>query len=157
MFFGDTPCYDEEDFRKIHRIPRDLYMDIYTALYEDLTNRTDATGVESMSAHIKLMGTLRWLGDAGSSTLAQTEQGFAPSTICAARLEVCRLIVEKFGSEYLRRPNDDELKKIESEYAERGFPGCIGAIDCMHVYWRKCPTALKGAYQGRYILYILII
>lgn len=151
LFLGADPVYDDTKFRQIHRIPRPLYDEIFLRLEPMLARRCDATGLLPVSAHVRLMGTLRWLGDAGSSVHAQSEQCASPATITIARREVCRLIVETFGPEYLRRPTTDELKEIEAGYRARGFPGCFGVLDCMHVYWRKCPAILKGAYQGKYV------
>lgn len=31
---------------------------------------------------------------------------------------------------YLSRPNQEELQSIADSYAQTGFPGCVGAIDC---------------------------
>ncbi|XP_021716924.1 uncharacterized protein LOC110684798 [Chenopodium quinoa] len=40
---------------------------------------------------------------------------------------------------------------------ERGFPGIIGSVDCMHWEWKNCMTAWKGQYQGRKGVAILIL
>lgn len=32
--------------------------------------------------------------------------------------------------------------------AARGFPGCVGSIDCQHWEWEKCPIAWAGQYKG---------
>jgi Plant transposon protein len=34
---------------------------------------------------------------------------------------------------------ETDLKRIMSLYAARGFPGCIGCIDCQHYLWEACP------------------
>jgi hypothetical protein len=49
----------------------------------------------------------------------------------------------------VKLPTNEEAKVISQRFALRGFPGCVGSIDCMKVYWKNCPTAWAGQYQGR--------
>jgi hypothetical protein len=58
-------------------------------------------------------------------------------------------INEMYGYEYLRRPNANELKQILLDNANRGFPGCIGSLDCTHWAWKNCPVSLAGTYKGK--------
>uniref|UniRef100_A0A0D3CUL8 DDE Tnp4 domain-containing protein n=1 Tax=Brassica oleracea var. oleracea TaxID=109376 RepID=A0A0D3CUL8_BRAOL len=55
-------------------------------------------------------------------------------------------IIDLFGEEYLRRPTPEDLQRLLDTGEERGFPGMIGSIDCMHWEWKNCPTAWKGQY-----------
>ncbi|CAN1273423.1 hypothetical protein LINPERPRIM_LOCUS15028 [Linum perenne] len=41
-----------------------------------------------------------------------------------------------------------DLQKLLRKASQRGFPGMIGSIDCMHWEWRNCPTAWAGQFTG---------
>ena len=57
------------------------------------------------------------------------------------------IIRKLYGAELLNRaPHVTELIAIEDKYAQKGFPACLGAIDCMHLRWKKFPRAFKGQY-----------
>ena len=45
-------------------------------------------------------------------------------------------------------PTDTELNDIDDKYTDIGFPGCIGAVDCMHYTWKNFPATDKGQYQN---------
>ncbi|XP_023761205.1 uncharacterized protein LOC111909660 [Lactuca sativa] len=57
-------------------------------------------------------------------------------------------VIACFGEKYLRRPNEVDLARLLHVWEERGFPGMIGIIDCMHWTWKNCPTAWAGQYAG---------
>jgi hypothetical protein len=44
----------------------------------------------------------------------------------------CSGIIEYFGDEFLRRPVVAETQHWLAKAEERGFPGMLGSIDCMH-------------------------
>ena len=49
----------------------------------------------------------------------------------------------------LRPQNEDEFVQILNEQEKSGFRGCAGCLDCTHVTWKNCPTALAGQFQGK--------
>jgi hypothetical protein len=44
----------------------------------------------------------------------------------------CLDIIECFGDEFLRRPTVVDTQRLLAKAEERGFPGMLGSIDCMH-------------------------
>lgn len=71
------------------------------------------------------------------------------STTMRALKELCSSTVACFASEWLRGPNESELRDIESQSRRVGFAGCIGALDCAGWDWSACPRALQGAMNGK--------
>jgi len=39
-------------------------------------------------------------------------------------------------------PTKTILKKILAVSEERGFPGMMGSLDCMHWGWKNCPVVV---------------
>ncbi len=58
-------------------------------------------------------------------------------------------IDEVFGEEYLRTPNENDIARLLAQGEERGFPGMLGSLDCMHWQWKNCPTAWHDQYKGK--------
>lgn len=71
------------------------------------------------------------------------------TTILKCLTRFCRAMVQVYRDDILRYPTDEECQTIADNYSERGFPGCIGCIDCAGWQWKNCPMALAGAYTGR--------
>lgn len=42
----------------------------------------------------------------------------------------CRADMLEFGDEYLRYPDSVHIFNIERQFADVGFPVCIGCVDC---------------------------
>ena len=70
------------------------------------------------------------------------------STVIESLRKFVRSIIEVFGDEYLRSPNEHDTARLLAIGESRGFPGMLGSIDCMHWEWKNCPTAWQGQYTG---------
>ncbi|KAM2786377.1 hypothetical protein PS2_007270 [Malus domestica] len=58
-------------------------------------------------------------------------------------------IVQVYKDEYLRELNQEDLNRIIRKAKDRGFPGMIGSLDCMHWDWKNCPTEWQRGLCGR--------
>lgn len=54
-----------------------------------------------------------------------------------------------FGTEYMRAPNETDLRRIISINEGRGFPDCVGSWDCQNWTWENCPVAWAGQFKGK--------
>jgi hypothetical protein len=67
---------------------------------------------------------------------------------CLRSFSVAIAVVEIFGPEYLRLPNEHDTIKLLVVGESRGFSAMLGSIDCMHWGWKNCPTTWHGMYRG---------
>ena len=59
---------------------------------------------------------------------------------------------------YLYTFIEEDAKHISLLHEDvHGIPGMLGLLDCMHVYWKNCPMAYQGAYQGKEKFSILVL
>ncbi|KAL6205172.1 hypothetical protein ACLB2K_022434 [Fragaria x ananassa] len=70
------------------------------------------------------------------------------STAIVSLKRFVKAVVEIFGDEYLRSPNNDDIARLLTMGEQRGFRGMLGSIDCMHWKWKNCPKAWHGMYSG---------
>ncbi|XP_076960893.1 uncharacterized protein LOC143637373 [Bidens hawaiensis] len=70
------------------------------------------------------------------------------STAMESLKKLCEMIVSVFSTEYLRSPNTNNITRLLVVAEQRGFPGMLGSIDCVHWKWKICPAAWKGMYSG---------
>ncbi|XP_057791113.1 uncharacterized protein LOC131008238 [Salvia miltiorrhiza] len=71
----------------------------------------------------------------------------AKSTSLDCMRRFCAVVIQRFGTEYLRRPTPADCQRLMAMHeAKHGFPGMLGSLDCMHWAWKNCPVAWHGAY-----------
>ena len=107
----------------------------------------DAVGRRSLSPLQKCTAAIRQLAYGGGADTVDEYVRLGESTARNCLHNFTAAIIDLFGDEYLRRPTPDDLERLLHKGEERGFPGMIGSIDCMHWEWKNCPTSWKGMYS----------
>ena len=143
MYFNVGSIYDEADFERRFRMPRNMFNRIYDSVCGTgiFVQRTDATGRRGIHPKMRVISTFRMMGY-GMSLDSQDELCQMSASAAAESLEsFADAVIDKFGDEYVRLPKDADLRRILSINEARGFSGCIGSWDCQHWQWGKCPIA----------------
>ncbi|GKD55541.1 putative nuclease HARBI1, partial [Tanacetum coccineum] len=109
----------------------------------------DATGRQSLSSLQKCTGAMRVLAYGVSFDAVDEYLRMSGAVTRKSLMSFVQGVISCFGDEYLRRPNEDDLARLLNIGEQRGFPGMIGSIDCMHWQWKNCPTGWAGQYAGR--------
>lgn len=153
-YFNPPPerTYTDKQFRLRYRMQRPLFQRIV----DDLANhdpffqqKPDACGVLGFSPIHKCTVAMRHLAY-GCAADQQDETFQIGETTTRRTVEhFVKGIIRLYSGHYLRQTSPDDLERLKYAARQRGFPGMIGSIDCMHWQWQNCPVALRGQYQGR--------
>ncbi|XP_057807788.1 uncharacterized protein LOC131022350 [Salvia miltiorrhiza] len=109
----------------------------------------DATGRQGLSPLVKCTGAIRVLAYGSSTDVVDEYLRMSEAATRIFLIKFVEGIISCFSDEYLRRPTEQDLARLLYIGEERGFPGMIGSIDCMHWEWKNCPTGWAGQYAGR--------
>lgn len=148
---GAPPLYGEEAFERRFRVTRPIFLRIYNDI-RDLPfwrQRVNATGRPQAHPLQKLVAAFRVLAYGESYDRTDKYVRLSRSTVAEATSRLVAFLVARYAGQYLRPPSPAELQHILARNAARGFPGCMGSIDCSHWQWAACPKALAGQYQDR--------
>ena len=148
-YFTDNCIYPPNYFRRRYRMRRSLFLRITERLGEYssyFTERVDATGRRGLSPLQKCTAALRLLayGIAADSIDEYLKLGKSTALECLENF--CEGIIECYGAEFYRRPTESDLQRLLAKAEERGFPGMLGSIDCMHWQWSNCPVGWQGQF-----------
>ncbi|XP_073038239.1 protein ANTAGONIST OF LIKE HETEROCHROMATIN PROTEIN 1-like [Primulina eburnea] len=151
-YFSESPMYNESMFKRRFRMSRQLFLRIMESVQQHdnySVQKVDALGRPGLSPYQKITAAMRILayGMAADSTDEYIKIG--ESTAIESLKRFCRAVVEVFGDWYLRSPNAEDIERILLIGKQRGFPGMLGSLDCMHWKWKNCPTGWAGQYAGR--------
>ncbi|XP_062200020.1 uncharacterized protein LOC133902445 [Phragmites australis] len=150
-YFADNPVYGDVLFRRRFRMSWRLFLRIAAAVEDHDTwfrQGRDATGKLGLSPLQKMTAAIRQLAYDVSSDAVGEYVRIGASTAMLALRKYVQAIVEVFGEEYLRAPNEADTARLLAEGERRGFPGMLGSIDCMHWVWKNCPKAWHDVYTG---------
>ncbi|XP_072150654.1 uncharacterized protein [Setaria viridis] len=130
---------------------RTLFVRIWNAVEQHdeyfVQKRNDA-GVLGLSSLQKITAAFRMLTYGVAADATDDYIRIGESTAIESLRRFVSAVVEIFGDEYLRSPNEDDTARLLAIGESRGFPGMLGSIDCMHWRWKNCPSAWQGMYTG---------
>ncbi|XP_021766662.1 putative nuclease HARBI1 [Chenopodium quinoa] len=151
-YFANNPVYNDNQFRRRFRMQRSLFCRIMSKVVEGdqfFQQRRNADGKLGLSPLQKCTAAIRMLAYGVAADAVDEYLRLGQTTSRQALQHFCQGVISQFESEYLRKPTDEDLRRILHQNDLRGFPGMIGSIDCMHWEWKNCPTAWKAQYAGR--------
>jgi hypothetical protein len=153
-YLGTVPRFDGREFQSMFRLSRSRFqrlMEDVAALQDPFyVSTVDGTGQTGASFEARLMLPLKTMAYGVpphcfrdyfqmSKTLAKT--------CCKKFHQVIKSIHEH---EYLRLPTKEDLKNVVRLHeAVHEVNRMFGSLDCMHTYWKNCPTAWKGQFKGK--------
>nr|XP_017228190.1 PREDICTED: putative nuclease HARBI1 [Daucus carota subsp. sativus] len=152
-YFSDNPTYPDHIFRRRFRMRKSLFLRIQTAIESHdsyFVQKFNAVGVPGLSSLQKITAAMRIIAYGISADGVDDYIRIAKSTAIESVRKFVVAIVQIFGEQYLRSPNDVDIQRLMKVAEQRGFPGMLGSIDCMHWRWKNCPTAWHGVFSGRY-------
>ena len=150
-YFVPNPRYDGVSFRRRYRINQSLFLQIMAQLEQNFIFLAKwkfcqhsfippicKRGRSNRYACIwRACRCYRWVPQNGTATARETLTRF------------CEGMIGRFGEEYLRSSNEEDLKTLLAVGEKCGFPGILGSIDCMHLEWKNCPKCWDGMYSGK--------
>ncbi|XP_024315725.1 uncharacterized protein LOC106866059 isoform X1 [Brachypodium distachyon] len=146
-YFAQHPVYGPSYFRRRFRMSRPLFFRIVKAVRERdsyFVQKKNAAGKLGLSSLQKATAMFRMLTYGVASDATDEYVRIGVSTALKSMKAFVRAIVEVFGDEYLRSPNEADTARLLAIGEGRGFPGMLGSIDCMHWGWKNCPSSWQG-------------
>ncbi|XP_073021570.1 uncharacterized protein [Primulina eburnea] len=151
-YFSDSPMYGEAMFKRRFRMSRRLFLHIMTSIQEQdnyFVQKADVLGRPGLTPYQKITAAMRILAYGVGADATDEYIKIGESTAIESVKRFCRATIEVFGDLYLRSPNAEDIERLLHIGKQRGFPGMLGSLDCMHWRWKNCPTAWAGQYTGR--------
>ncbi|WVZ49627.1 hypothetical protein U9M48_000967 [Paspalum notatum var. saurae] len=151
-YFDANCVFPETIFRRRYRMRKQVFERIEQGLLsynKDYWEQgQDATGMLGYTTKQKITAALRMLCYGKPADSFDVELGMSGSAIQVAFDHFTHDIVQIYGKEYMRKPNQQDLNWLLEVAEQRGFPGMLGSLDCMHWVWESCPSGWKGQYIG---------
>jgi len=136
-YFGvnaEPPTLDDRDFEMRFRVPRSVFGRIYLAVKDEpfFQQRINATGRLQAHPLQKVVAAFRVIAYGEAADRSDEYVRLSRSTLAQATKLLLEFIMRRWETTYLPCPNQLERKKMMERNAVRGFPGCMGSLDCMH-------------------------
>ena len=110
--------------------------------------KRNAAGTLGLSCLQKLVAAFRMIAYGVAADATDDYVRISESTALESLRRFVIVVVQVFGPEYMRLPNEQNTARLLAIGESRGFPGMLGSIDYMHRTWKNCPISWHGMYRG---------
>ena len=150
-YVDNDPTFPDYIFQRRFSISRVLYYQIRSDLlshrHDFWKQRSNGLGFLCIPTDLKLLSSLRLLSTGASSDSLDDAVYMSEETVRSYFKQFCIDILQVYGGRFFNKfPSRSELVTLQESYSNLGFPGCIGAVDCMKYVWKNCPATMKGQY-----------
>lgn len=97
----------------------------------------------------KVLACLQILGRGNCFDDIPTMSFMSEQTIQYVFHEFTERFAHDFYPKHVLFPEGEYRKEVMAEYADVGFPGCIGSTDVTHVHWVGAPHGARTSYVGK--------
>ncbi|WVZ88854.1 hypothetical protein U9M48_035322, partial [Paspalum notatum var. saurae] len=153
-YFAEHLVFNDRQFRQRFRMRRHMVLRIADAVEAQnpryFKRKHDCCDEEGLFALQKCVAALRILAFGLPTHAIDEYVRIGASTARESLHHFCQAMIEVYSAYYLWAPNEADVNLLLAEGEERGFPGMLGSIDCMHWELLMCPTAWQGMFTGRW-------
>lgn len=153
-YLGPDPLFDgyfERVFRVTRQITERVIQIVGNATGFFRRSKNKVTGEPGIYPEVKVLMAMKQLayGVSPSAFMDYFQMSDTYGRMCLK--ELCKVVANsELRDIYLRQMTRSDARKVSNIHeVEFGVAGCIGCLDCMHVYWRTCPVAWQGQFEGK--------
>ena len=125
-YFVEELVYPPKLFRRRFRMST---VEVHEPYFIQKRNAVKKLGLSPLQ---KMTATLRMLAYRVAADFMDEYVRIAETTAITSMKKIVVAVVAIFSEEYLRSPNNEDIARLLAHGQNRGFPGMLGSIDCMH-------------------------
>jgi hypothetical protein len=135
-------------FRRRFRLPFSMFLEVVEECKEHNVFGI-AVRKSKIAIEFKLLSCLKILGRDLCADEIDENLNIGESTVNKFFKMFITNYAAAMFSKYVYVPEGEEMDRVEEVYRHMGFPGCIGSMDCTHIFWDKCPEKLRFLCKGK--------
>ncbi|GBG87175.1 hypothetical protein CBR_g44910 [Chara braunii] len=122
-------------FVRFCRLPRPLFLQVLQRITPHIQRAPTNFRLPLLAGQKFACALIRWATGGYYWQLAHS-LGLGLASALRSNEDVADAILHKYGH-LLQFPTGRRLEEVQNAFEAKGFPGCVGAIDCTHVYIDK--------------------
>ena len=134
-YFAEVPTYPPRLFRRRYRMRRSLFKKIVRDCEANSTyfkQRRNVAGTLGFSSWQKISAAMQVITYAIPADYTDEYLRIGRDTTTESVRRFAKMIIRLYGEEYLRAPNEDDIKRLMEMNERRGWPRMLGSLECMH-------------------------